>query len=70
MSYVTLGPYVAKRPWLFKILKPVSEWYTNAAGYRQLGLLYVLRSHRPSLPYSKFNALFESLRPSGAPSSC
>lgn len=45
MSYVTLAPFVAKRPWLNKALKPLANWYANAAGYRQLGLRYVLRSH-------------------------
>ncbi|PSR97653.1 ubiquinol-cytochrome c reductase complex protein [Coniella lustricola] len=38
MSYVTLAPFVAKRPWLSSALKPLANWYANAAGYRQLGL--------------------------------
>ncbi|EMR68052.1 Cytochrome b-c1 complex subunit 7 [Eutypa lata] len=38
MTYATLAPYVAKRPWLMSFLKPLSNWYANAAGYRQLGL--------------------------------
>jgi len=29
---------VIKRPWLTKMLKPLSNWYVNAAGYRQMGL--------------------------------
>ncbi|KAH8671052.1 cytochrome b-c1 complex subunit 7 [Xylariales sp. PMI_506] len=37
-AYPTLAPFVLKRPWLASLLKPVSNWYTNAAGYRQLGL--------------------------------
>ncbi|KAI2625848.1 putative ubiquinol--cytochrome-c reductase [Hypoxylon sp. NC1633] len=37
-SYPSLAPYVLKRPWLLKLLRPVSNWYTNAAGYRKLGL--------------------------------
>ncbi|OTB09091.1 hypothetical protein M426DRAFT_316383 [Hypoxylon sp. CI-4A] len=37
-SYPTLAPFVFKRPWLQNLLKPVANWYTNAAGYRQLGL--------------------------------
>ncbi|KAI1808092.1 putative ubiquinol--cytochrome-c reductase [Daldinia bambusicola] len=36
--YPTLAPFVMKRPWLNNLLKPVASWYTNAAGYRQLGL--------------------------------
>ncbi|KAL2134108.1 hypothetical protein VTI74DRAFT_995 [Chaetomium olivicolor] len=27
-----------KRPWLMNMLKPLAGWYTNAAGYRQMGL--------------------------------
>ncbi|KAI1113033.1 cytochrome b-c1 complex subunit 7 [Nemania sp. NC0429] len=38
MPYPSLAPFVLKRPWLYKALKPVANWYTNAAGYRQLGL--------------------------------
>ncbi|KAI0108533.1 putative ubiquinol--cytochrome-c reductase [Daldinia grandis] len=37
-SYPTLAPFISKRPWLRNLLKPVASWYTNAAGYRQLGL--------------------------------
>ncbi|KAJ4302386.1 Cytochrome b-c1 complex subunit 7 [Collariella sp. IMI 366227] len=29
---------VSKRPWLMSMLKPLSNWYVNAAGYRQVGL--------------------------------
>ncbi|KAI1502826.1 cytochrome b-c1 complex subunit 7 [Biscogniauxia marginata] len=38
MSYPSLAPFVIKRPWLHNLLKPVANWYANAAGYRQLGL--------------------------------
>jgi hypothetical protein len=41
MPYPSLAPFVAKRPWLRNMLKPVANWYGNAAGYRQLGLLFV-----------------------------
>jgi len=41
MSYPSLAPFVAKRPWLHSLLKPLASWYGNAAGYRQLGLLFV-----------------------------
>lgn len=39
MSYPSLAPFVLKRPWLHKLLTPVANWYSGAAGYRQLGLL-------------------------------
>jgi hypothetical protein len=31
---------IMKRPWLQRWMKPLANWYTNAAGYRQLGLRY------------------------------
>ncbi|KAK4138905.1 14 kDa subunit of cytochrome bd ubiquinol oxidase [Trichocladium antarcticum] len=34
----SLAAGVAKRPWLMKLLTPIASWYTNAAGYRQMGL--------------------------------
>ncbi|KAI1389813.1 14 kDa subunit of cytochrome bd ubiquinol oxidase [Hypoxylon trugodes] len=37
-SYPSLAPFISKRPWLLKFFKPVASWYSNAAGYRQLGL--------------------------------
>ncbi|KXJ90795.1 cytochrome b-c1 complex subunit 7 [Microdochium bolleyi] len=36
--YPSLAGFVMKKPWLYNMLKPVANWYTNAAGYRQLGL--------------------------------
>ncbi|KAI0878079.1 cytochrome b-c1 complex subunit 7 [Hypoxylon argillaceum] len=39
MSYPSLAPFVLKRPWLRNMLTPIANWYANAAGYRQLGLL-------------------------------
>ncbi|MCJ1444646.1 MAG: Cytochrome b-c1 complex subunit 7 [Stictis urceolatum] len=38
MSTPSLAPYIMKRPWLRKWFLPLSEWYKNAAGYRQMGL--------------------------------
>ncbi|CAA9964343.1 hypothetical protein CFE70_006993 [Pyrenophora teres f. teres 0-1] len=38
MSAPSLAPYIMKRPWLQRWVKPLSNWYCNAAGYRQLGL--------------------------------
>lgn len=40
MSAPSLAPFVNKRPWLQKWVKPLANWYANAAGYRQLGLRY------------------------------
>jgi hypothetical protein len=40
MSAPSLAPFINKRPWLQKWVKPLSNWYCNAAGYRQLGLKY------------------------------
>lgn len=37
---VSLAPFVLRRPWLTKMLMPAATWYTNAAGYRKLGLRY------------------------------
>lgn len=42
---VSLAPYVLKRPWLSRILKPVASWYVGASGYRKLGLRYVFPRH-------------------------
>ncbi|AEO63592.1 48c699bd-673a-43c3-abb5-b4cd75e840ea [Thermothielavioides terrestris] len=38
MTAPSLYNAVVKRPWLLKLLQPVANWYTNAAGYRQMGL--------------------------------
>ncbi|KAF4637326.1 hypothetical protein G7Y89_g736 [Cudoniella acicularis] len=38
MSQPSLANAIVKRPWLYKIMKPLSNWYCNAAGYRKLGL--------------------------------
>lgn len=38
MSAPSFAPYVLKRPWLKNMLRPLSNWYVNAASYRQLGL--------------------------------
>jgi len=40
MSQPSLAGYILKKPWLTKIMKPISNWYANAAGYRKLGLRY------------------------------
>jgi len=38
MSYPSLAPYILKRPWLSRWMKPLSNWYFESAGYRKLGL--------------------------------
>ncbi|KAK8212898.1 Cytochrome b-c1 complex subunit 7, mitochondrial [Zalaria obscura] len=38
MSQPSLVNQVIKRPWLKRWLMPLSNWYTDAAGYRKLGL--------------------------------
>ncbi|EMF08300.1 ubiquinol-cytochrome c reductase complex 14 kDa protein [Sphaerulina musiva SO2202] len=38
MSVPSLAPYIMKRPWLQKWMKPLSQWYFDNAGYRKLGL--------------------------------
>jgi hypothetical protein len=40
MSAPSLASWIAKKPGLLKMMKPLASWYTNAAGYRQLGLRY------------------------------
>ncbi|CRG85512.1 ubiquinol-cytochrome c reductase subunit 7 [Talaromyces islandicus] len=38
MSVPSFTNYVVKRPFLRRWMQPIAEWYTNAAGYRRLGL--------------------------------
>ncbi|RIA93014.1 cytochrome b-c1 complex subunit 7 [Glomus cerebriforme] len=40
MSYPTLYNTVKNSRFLYGLLKPVANWYTNIAGYRQLGMRY------------------------------
>ena len=40
MSAPSLAPFIMKRPWRQRWVKPLANWYCNAAGYRQLGLRY------------------------------
>lgn len=42
MSAPSLYKQVVARPWLKRILKPVASWYTDAAGYRKMGLKYAI----------------------------
>src|SRR5215471_13370692 len=38
MSAPSIASYVVKRPWLKRWMMPLATWYSNAAGYRKLGL--------------------------------
>ncbi|KAE8136903.1 cytochrome b-c1 complex subunit 7 [Aspergillus pseudotamarii] len=38
MSAPSLTSYIVKRPWLKRWMMPIANWYTDAAGYRRLGL--------------------------------
>ncbi|PLB54396.1 ubiquinol-cytochrome c reductase complex 14 kDa protein, partial [Aspergillus steynii IBT 23096] len=38
MSAPSLTSYIVKRPWLKRWMTPIANWYTDAAGYRKLGL--------------------------------
>ncbi|KAJ5787263.1 hypothetical protein N7457_002253 [Penicillium paradoxum] len=40
MSAPSLASYIVKRPWLKRWMTPLSNWYTDAAGYRRLGLKF------------------------------
>ncbi|KAG9234811.1 cytochrome b-c1 complex subunit 7 [Amylocarpus encephaloides] len=38
MSQPSLATAIKARPWLHKMMMPLANWYTNASGYRKLGL--------------------------------
>ncbi|KAL4785771.1 cytochrome b-c1 complex subunit 7 [Aspergillus varians] len=38
MSAPSLANYIVKRPFLSRWMKPIANWYVDAAGYRKLGL--------------------------------
>ncbi|EAU34620.1 conserved hypothetical protein [Aspergillus terreus NIH2624] len=40
MSAPSLTSYIVKRPWLKNWMMPLANWYTDAAGYRRLGLKF------------------------------
>ena len=48
-AYASLAPFVAKRPWLRNMLQPLANWYSQASGYRQLGLKYASSPPRAKL---------------------
>ncbi|KAK3659773.1 Cytochrome b-c1 complex subunit 7, mitochondrial [Elasticomyces elasticus] len=42
MSYLSLAPFIQKRPWLLRWMRPLSRWYFDNSGYRKLGLKYAV----------------------------
>ncbi|KAI4745804.1 ubiquinol-cytochrome c reductase complex 14 kDa protein [Aureobasidium sp. EXF-12298] len=38
MSQPSLTNFIVKRPWLKRWMTPLANWYSDAAGYRKLGL--------------------------------
>ncbi|KAJ5915067.1 hypothetical protein N7454_011179 [Penicillium verhagenii] len=40
MSAPSIASYIVKRPWLKRWMTPLANWYTDAAGYRKLGLKF------------------------------
>jgi len=38
MSAPSITNFIVKRPWLKRWMTPLANWYTDAAGYRKLGL--------------------------------
>ncbi|KAJ5176334.1 Cytochrome b-c1 complex subunit 7 [Penicillium canariense] len=40
MSAPSITNYIVKRPWLKRWMTPLAQWYTDAAGYRRLGLKF------------------------------
>ncbi|KAG9874617.1 hypothetical protein KCV02_g22333, partial [Aureobasidium melanogenum] len=38
MSQPSMTNFIVKRPWLKRWMTPLANWYTDAAGYRKLGL--------------------------------
>ncbi|KAJ5081962.1 hypothetical protein N7532_007597 [Penicillium argentinense] len=40
MSAPSITNYIVKRPWLKRWMTPLANWYTDAAGYRRLGLKF------------------------------
>jgi hypothetical protein len=47
MSVPSFAPFIKKTPWLHKLLKPMANWYVDAAGYRKLGLRFVEKAFFP-----------------------
>ena len=58
MSYPSLAPYIMKRPWLMRWMRPLSEWYFDNAGYRKLGLRYILLYTRSLVAMMAKRALY------------
>ncbi len=54
MSQPSFTKFIVARPWLYRIMKPMADWYCQAAGYRQLGLKYASPSHIHLYTYVSF----------------
>ncbi|CAL5873898.1 uncharacterized protein PFLUO_LOCUS8181 [Penicillium psychrofluorescens] len=66
MSAPSITNFIVKRPWLKRWMTPLSQWYTDAAGYRRLGLKY---DHQPFNPLQFMRRLgrFDDLIPEETP---
>jgi len=42
MSAPSITKFIIKRPWLKRWMTPLAKWYADAAGYRKLGLRYII----------------------------
>ncbi|KAI9712522.1 MAG: hypothetical protein M1812_006831 [Candelaria pacifica] len=40
MSQPSFTNFIIKRPWLLRWMKPLANWYADAAGHRKLGLKF------------------------------
>lgn len=47
---LSLAPQVAKSRSLYRLFKPVSDWYAQISGYRQMGLKYDDLRESPRVP--------------------
>jgi hypothetical protein len=47
MSQPSLTNFIVKRPWLKRWMTPLANWYSDAAGYRKLGLRSVAPAIAP-----------------------
>jgi len=42
MSAPSITKFIIKRPWLKRWMTPLAKWYADFAGYRKLGLRYII----------------------------
>ncbi|PFH52358.1 hypothetical protein AMATHDRAFT_140070 [Amanita thiersii Skay4041] len=72
----SLAPYIKPSRSLYKWIKPIADWYANAAGYRKYGFKYddLLVEERPDVqrallrlsPHEKYDRAFRLKRASQA----